>query len=43
MHVYGSLVGFVSQGSIVSNILEPSAVSGRDYAKRAKKSHALRT
>ena len=28
--------------SIVWNLLEPSAVSARDYAKRAKKSHALR-
>ena len=30
------------RGSIVWNLLEPSAVSARDYAKRAKKSHALR-
>ena len=30
------------RGSIVWNLLEPSAVSTRDYAKRAKKSHALR-
>ena len=30
------------RGSIVWNILEPSAVSARDYAKRTKKSHALR-
>ena len=29
-------------GSIVRNLLEPSAVSASDYAKRAKKSHALR-
>ena len=29
------------RGSIVWNLLEPSAVSARDYAKRAKKSHAL--
>ena len=28
--------------SIVWNLLEPSAVSTRDYAKRAKKFHALR-
>ena len=28
-------------GSIVWNILEPSTASARDYAKRAKKSHAL--
>ena len=27
------------RGSIVWNLLEPSAVSARDYAKRAKKSH----
>ena len=31
------------RGSIVWNILEPSAVSARDYATRAKKSHALRS
>ena len=30
------------RGSIVWNLLEPSAVSARDYAKRAKKSRALR-
>ena len=30
------------RGSIVWNILEPFAVSARDYAKRAEKSHALR-
>ena len=30
------------RGSIVWNLLEPSAVSARDYAKRAKKSHDLR-
>ena len=30
------------RGSIVWNLLEPSAVSAREYAKRAKKSHALR-
>ena len=30
------------RGSIVWNLLEPSAVSARDYAKRAKNSHALR-
>ena len=30
------------RGPIVWNILEPSAVSARDYTKRAKKSHALR-
>ena len=30
------------RGSIVWNLLEPSAVGARDYAKRAKKSHALR-
>ena len=30
------------RGSIVWNLLEPSAVSARDYAKRAKKSHSLR-
>ena len=30
------------RGSIVWNLLEPSAVSARDYAKGAKKSHALR-
>ena len=30
------------RGSIVWNLLEPSAVSASDYAKRAKKSHALR-
>ena len=30
------------RGSIVWNLLEPSAVSARDYAKRAKKSNALR-
>ena len=30
------------RGSIVWNLLEPSAVSARDYAKRAKKSHTLR-
>ena len=30
------------RGSIVWNLLEPSAVSARDYAKRAKKSSALR-
>ena len=31
------------RGSIVWKLLEPSAVSARDYAKRAKKkSHALR-
>ena len=30
------------RGSIVWNLLEPSAVSARDFAKRAKKSHALR-
>ena len=30
------------RGSTVWNILEPSAVSARDYTKRAKKSHALR-
>ena len=29
-------------GSIVWNLLEPSAVSARDYTKRAKKSPALR-
>ena len=28
-------------GAIVRNLLEPSNVSARDYAKRAKKSHAL--
>ena len=28
--------------SIVWNLLEPSAVSARDYAKKTKKSHALR-
>ena len=31
------------RGSIVWNILEPSAVSTRDYVTRAKKSHALRS
>ena len=31
------------RGSIVWNLLEPSAVSARDYAKRAKKSHASET
>ena len=31
------------RGSIVWNLLEPSAVSARDYAKRPKKSHALRS
>ena len=30
------------QGPIVWNLLEPSTVSARDYAKRAKKSHSLR-
>ena len=30
------------RGSIVWNLLEPSAVSAMDYAKRAKKSDALR-
>ena len=30
------------RGSIVWNLLEPSAVSTKDYDKRAKKSHALR-
>ena len=30
------------RGSIVWNLLEPSPVSARDYAKRAKKSHTLR-
>ena len=30
------------RGSIVWNLLEPSSVSARDYAKRAKKSHDLR-
>ena len=30
------------RGPIVWNILEPSAVSARDYTKRAKKAHALR-
>ena len=30
------------RGSIVWNLLEPSAFSARDYAKRAKNSHALR-
>ena len=30
------------RGSTVWNSLEPFAVSARDYAKRAKKSHALR-
>ena len=30
------------RGSIVWNLLEPSVVSARDYAKRAKKCHALR-
>ena len=30
------------RGSIFWNLLEPSAVSARDYAKRAIKSHALR-
>ena len=30
------------RGSIVWNLLEPSAVSAWGYAKRAKKSHALR-
>ena len=30
------------RGSIVWNLLEPSALSARDYAKRAKKSHPLR-
>ena len=30
------------RGFIVWNLLEPSAISARDYAKRAKKSHALR-
>ena len=30
------------RGPIVWNLLEPSAVSAGDYAKRAKKSHALR-
>ena len=30
------------RGSIVWNLFEPSAVSARDYAKGAKKSHALR-
>ena len=33
---------FISyRGSIVWNLLEPSAVSARDYGQRAKKSHAL--
>ena len=31
------------RGSFVRNVLEPSAVSARDYATRAKKSHALRS
>ena len=31
------------RGSFVPNVLEPSAVSARDYAARAKKSHALRS
>ena len=30
------------RGSIVWNRLEPSALSARDYGKRAKKSHPLR-
>ena len=30
------------RGSIVWNLLEPSAVSARDFAKRATNSHALR-
>ena len=30
------------RGPIVWNLLEPSAVSAGDYAKRAKKSHALK-
>ena len=34
---------FISYGEcIVWNLLEPSAVSARDYAKKTKKSHALR-
>ena len=30
------------RGSTVWNLLEPSAISTRDYAKRAKRAHALR-
>ena len=30
------------RGSVVWNLLEPSAVSAREYARRAKKSNALR-
>ena len=39
---YGTKNYISRRGSIVWNILEPFAVSARDYAKRAEKSHALR-
>ena len=39
LHYMKSSISYT--GSIVWNLLEPSAVSARDYAKRAKMCHAL--
>ena len=40
--IIGKTLFITEEISIIWNLLEPFAVSARDYAKRAKKSHALR-